>query len=67
VHHGETIWNVVGIFQGQSESELNELGCRQANAVAERLVKEKHYCLKEQFMFEIICRIFSIASVDFKA
>jgi len=40
VRHGETICNASGIFQGQSEAELNELGWRQANAVAERLAKE---------------------------
>lgn len=40
VRHGETTCNASGIFQGQSESELNELGWRQANAVAERLAKE---------------------------
>uniref|UniRef100_A0A0D6R355 Histidine phosphatase family protein n=1 Tax=Araucaria cunninghamii TaxID=56994 RepID=A0A0D6R355_ARACU len=40
VRHGETSWNSDGILQGQLESELNELGWRQAEAVAERLAKE---------------------------
>ncbi|XP_057827779.1 phosphoglycerate mutase-like protein 4 [Cryptomeria japonica] len=40
VRHGETTWNFGGILQGQLESELDELGWRQAKAVAERLAKE---------------------------
>ncbi|KAH9317824.1 hypothetical protein KI387_019593, partial [Taxus chinensis] len=40
VRHGETTWNYGGIYQGQSESDLNDLGWRQAKAVAERLAKD---------------------------
>lgn len=43
VRHGETICNASGIFQGQSEADLNELGWKQANAVAERLAKEPKF------------------------
>eukprot|EP01018_Ginkgo_biloba_P036270 Gb_37340 [translate_table: standard] len=40
VRHGETTWNASGILQGQSESELTDLGKKQAIAVADRLAKE---------------------------
>ncbi|KAF6158513.1 hypothetical protein GIB67_040027 [Kingdonia uniflora] len=37
VRHGETTWNASGIIQGCLESELNEIGWKQAVAIAERL------------------------------
>lgn len=37
VRHGETVWNRDGRIQGQSDVELNELGLKQAELVAERL------------------------------
>ena len=40
VRHGETDANLNGILQGQSDVPLNELGLRQAEAVAERLQHE---------------------------
>ncbi|XP_058078159.1 metal-independent phosphoserine phosphatase-like [Magnolia sinica] len=40
VRHGETTWNASGRIQGQLESELNEVGWKQAAAIAERLGKE---------------------------
>eukprot|EP00252_Welwitschia_mirabilis_P004511 TRINITY_DN14847_c0_g1_i1.p1 TRINITY_DN14847_c0_g1~~TRINITY_DN14847_c0_g1_i1.p1 ORF type:complete len:232 (+),score=65.87 TRINITY_DN14847_c0_g1_i1:149-844(+) len=40
VRHGETTHNLAGILQGQLEAKLNELGWKQAYAVAERLAKE---------------------------
>ncbi|XP_077242285.1 metal-independent phosphoserine phosphatase-like [Tasmannia lanceolata] len=41
VRHGETTWNASGRIQGQLESELNEVGWKQAVAIAERLGKER--------------------------
>ncbi|XP_010558136.1 PREDICTED: metal-independent phosphoserine phosphatase [Tarenaya hassleriana] len=40
VRHGETTWNAAGRIQGQMESDLNEVGQKQAVAIAERLAKE---------------------------
>ncbi len=40
VRHGETEANLQGILQGQFDTELNPLGIRQAELVAERLKKE---------------------------
>ncbi|MGF2531626.1 histidine phosphatase family protein, partial [Ralstonia pseudosolanacearum] len=40
VRHGETTWNAAGIIQGELESDLNEVGWKQAQAIAERLSKE---------------------------
>uniref|UniRef100_A0A5B7CBG0 Putative phosphoglycerate mutase-like protein 4 isoform X2 n=1 Tax=Davidia involucrata TaxID=16924 RepID=A0A5B7CBG0_DAVIN len=40
VRHGETAWNVDGRIQGHLDVELNEVGRRQAAAVADRLSKE---------------------------
>ncbi|CAN8237320.1 unnamed protein product [Cochlearia groenlandica] len=40
VRHGETTWNAAGRIQGQMESELNEIGQKQAVAISERLGKE---------------------------
>lgn len=39
IRHGETEWNVRGIWQGQQNSPLTDQGMRQAKAVAERLRK----------------------------
>ncbi|KAF9599399.1 hypothetical protein IFM89_036956 [Coptis chinensis] len=41
VRHGETTWNAAGIIQGELESDLNEVGWKQAAAIAERLAKEQ--------------------------
>ncbi|KAL5708422.1 phosphoglycerate mutase (2,3-diphosphoglycerate-independent) [Ranunculus cassubicifolius] len=41
VRHGETSWNAAGLIQGQLESPLNEVGLKQAVAIAERLAKEQ--------------------------
>ncbi|RZC82964.1 hypothetical protein C5167_045750 [Papaver somniferum] len=40
VRHGETTWNNAGRIQGSLESELNEAGWQQADAIAARLGKE---------------------------
>ena len=44
VRHGETDANLHGILQGQSDTELNQLGIRQAQCTAERL-KGEHFDL----------------------
>ncbi|KAF8079415.1 hypothetical protein N665_1028s0001 [Sinapis alba] len=41
VRHGETTWNAAGRIQGQIESDLNEIGQKQAVAIAQRLGKEE--------------------------
>ncbi len=40
VRHGETEWNRKHIFQGQMDSELSELGLKQADAAASALADE---------------------------
>ncbi len=45
IRHGETVWNVEGKKQGQSDSPLNALGIEQAKALAERLHNEKFTAL----------------------
>ena len=42
VRHGQTISNLNDIVQGQSESDLTELGCRQAEGTRDRL-KPVHF------------------------
>lgn len=37
IRHGETLWNVEQRIQGQGDSPLSPLGCRQARALAARL------------------------------
>jgi len=37
IRHGQTVWNLQGRHQGHVDSDLSELGVRQARAVAERL------------------------------
>lgn len=37
VRHGETDWNVRGILQGQTDTELNEAGLKQSEELAEYL------------------------------
>ncbi len=39
IRHGETVWNLEGRHQGHLDSDLSELGVRQAQAVAGRLAK----------------------------
>jgi probable phosphoglycerate mutase len=41
VRHGETQWNVAGRIQGQGNSPLTEHGLAQAEAIAERLARER--------------------------
>lgn len=41
VRHGETEWNRLFRYQGQSDIELNEPGVRQAQRVRDRLAREK--------------------------
>ena len=41
VRHGETVWNLSGRQQGQQDSELSELGVRQAQATADALAGEQ--------------------------
>lgn len=41
VRHGQTEWNRLGRYQGQSDIELNETGLRQAQQAAKRLAREK--------------------------
>jgi probable phosphoglycerate mutase len=40
VRHGESEWNRIGRYQGQSDAPLSELGLRQAEALALRLCDE---------------------------
>ena len=37
--HGETTWNLEGRYQGRRESELTELGTRQARALADAIAR----------------------------
>lgn len=41
VRHGESEWNILSKVQGQSDTELTDLGREQARRAAERLSKEK--------------------------
>lgn len=41
VRHGETVWNRVKRFQGQTDVELTDLGQAQADLVADRLRREQ--------------------------
>ncbi|MFD0711173.1 histidine phosphatase family protein [Paenibacillus sp. GCM10027626] len=41
IRHGRTDWNALGKIQGQTNISLNEEGRRQAEALAERLYREK--------------------------
>lgn len=36
IRHGETVWNKIGKYQGQSDIELSQLGREQAQKLAER-------------------------------
>lgn len=41
IRHGETEWNVIGRYQGTSDIELNDLGTRQAQALADSMRGEQ--------------------------
>ncbi len=41
VRHGESFWNRIGVYQGQIDIPLSDLGQIQAKAIADRL-KDKH-------------------------
>lgn len=41
VRHGESEWNKIGRYQGQEDAALSDLGRQQAEALAERLKREK--------------------------
>ncbi|MDO8670838.1 MAG: histidine phosphatase family protein [Dehalococcoidia bacterium] len=41
VRHGQTDWNNSKMFQGHQDTELSDLGIRQADCLAERLASEK--------------------------
>ena len=38
IRHGETDWNREGLYQGQADIPLNELGLKQAQAAAEKIL-----------------------------
>jgi broad specificity phosphatase PhoE len=40
VRHGESLWNRIGVYQGQVDIPLSKLGRQQARAVAERLANK---------------------------
>ena len=39
--HGQTGWNVEGKIQGQTDTELNETGIKQAEVIREKLFNQK--------------------------
>ncbi|MDO4203290.1 MAG: histidine phosphatase family protein [Selenomonadaceae bacterium] len=41
IRHGQTEWNNAGRYQGQSNTELSEAGCRQAEILADNFPVEK--------------------------
>ncbi|RPI31749.1 MAG: histidine phosphatase family protein, partial [Chloroflexota bacterium] len=41
LRHGESVGNANGVYQGQADFELSDLGRRQAQALAERWVAEE--------------------------
>ncbi|MFP4437003.1 MAG: histidine phosphatase family protein [Chloroflexaceae bacterium] len=45
VRHGESEWNRIHRYQGQSDAPLSDLGIRQADALAERLRNEQLDCI----------------------
>ncbi len=40
VRHGQTVWNIEHRYQGHSDTDLSEVGIRQAEQVADRLAGE---------------------------
>lgn len=45
VRHGETDWNLSQRFQGHSDVPLNQVGCQQAMALANRLANQRTDCI----------------------
>ena len=45
VRHGQTQWNIKGVRQGHLDSPLTEKGLAQAEALGERLAREKFFVL----------------------
>jgi broad specificity phosphatase PhoE len=45
IHHGEKEWNLFGRWQGHSDSQLNECGVVQAEALGKRIYPDNFDCL----------------------
>lgn len=45
IRHGETAWTKENRYQGHSDIELNEEGCRQARLLAKKFAKERIDCI----------------------
>ncbi|NOK62898.1 MAG: histidine phosphatase family protein [Chloroflexi bacterium AL-W] len=45
IRHGESEWNRQGLYQGQYDAPLSELGLRQADALGQRLANEPIFAM----------------------